>query len=152
MPHQKVTGEFPPAEPTQAEKREALENSLLGRAQADAELTSQGRYWKESEVRITGTPAYPPSQKIPRGTMILCRTNSHSAPASTRCKESEMPTELERRSIAGRLYSHLIKPPEEKSKPMVDGWARQRSQWGEVDHRARGATSPLGGQSKEIKK
>lgn len=59
-----------------------------------------------------------------------------------------MPTEPER-SIAGRLYSNLIKP-EEKPRPMIDGWARkQRQAWGEnVDHITRGPTSPLGGVAK----
>jgi hypothetical protein len=51
----------------------------------------------------------------------------------------------EQRSIATRLYSNRIKA---KSEPPVDGWAKQRQQWGEVDHRARGAVSPLGGQVK----
>jgi hypothetical protein len=61
-----------------------------------------------------------------------------------------MPTELER-SIAGRLYSNLVKTkPEEKIKPPVDGLARkQRQAWGEnVDHITRGPVSPLGGQVK----
>ena len=44
---------------TQAERREVLENTLLGRARADADLTSQGRYKRETATRIVGVPEYP---------------------------------------------------------------------------------------------
>jgi hypothetical protein len=50
-------------EPTQREKREALENTLLGRAEADADLTSQGRFKKETTTRVTGVPEYPAQPK-----------------------------------------------------------------------------------------
>ena len=48
-------------------------------------------------------------------------------------------------SLAEKMYSNLqVKPAHS-----VDGWAPKRAQWGEVDHRARGAVSPLGGQAKK---
>ena len=43
---------------SQAEKREILESSLLGRAQADSDLGS-GRFKKETTTRVTGVPTYP---------------------------------------------------------------------------------------------
>jgi hypothetical protein len=47
--------------------------------------------------------------------------------------------------FATKIFPNLqTKPPHQ-----IDGWAPQRAQWGEVDHRARGATSPLGGQAKK---
>jgi hypothetical protein len=62
MLSQYVTGKFPTLEhePTQREKREGLENTLLGRAQADGDLAAGGRFKKEIETRVTGVPTYPP--------------------------------------------------------------------------------------------
>jgi hypothetical protein len=55
------------------------------------------------------------------------------------------------RSIAGRMYPKL-KPKPEPDQPKrpqpIDGWAPNRAQWGEVDQRARGFMSPLGGKAK----
>ena len=44
---------------TQAEKRQVLKDTLLARAQADADLTSQGRFKRETTTRVTGVPEYP---------------------------------------------------------------------------------------------
>ena len=45
---------------SQSERREVLRNdSYLSRAQADADLTSQGRFKRETATRVTGVPAYP---------------------------------------------------------------------------------------------
>jgi hypothetical protein len=46
-------------EATQAEKREVLRDTLLARAQSDADLTSQGRFKREITTRVTGVPSYP---------------------------------------------------------------------------------------------
>ena len=49
-------------------------------------------------------------------------------------------------SLATKIYSNL----QPKPKAPIDGWAPKRAEWGEnVDHRARGAVSPLGGQVKQ---
>ena len=60
----------------------------------------------------------------------------------------------DKRTIAQRIYSNL-KPKSAgpgQPKPPADGWAKQRQAWGEnVDHRARGHVSPLGGQVKRGK-
>ena len=54
------------------------------------------------------------------------------------------------RSIAGRMYPSAKSG--EPKRPPIDGWAKQRKEWGEnVDHRTRGAVSPLGGQVKRSK-
>lgn len=45
---------------TQDEKLKVLRDSYLSRAQADADLGSQGRFKRETEARVTGTPTYPP--------------------------------------------------------------------------------------------
>ena len=53
--------------------------------------------------------------------------------------------------MAERIYSNLKQPTEPdqpKRPPPIDGWSPQRAQWGEVDHRARGFMSPLGGKAK----
>jgi hypothetical protein len=55
--------------------------------------------------------------------------------------------EKAKRSFAEKIYSNL----QPKSKAPIDGWARQRQAWGETDHRARGAVSPLGGTVKRGK-
>jgi hypothetical protein len=60
----------------------------------------------------------------------------------------------DKRTIAQRIYSKLKQPtePDQPKRPPVDGWAPQRKAWGEnVDHRARGHVSPLGGQVKRGK-
>jgi hypothetical protein len=44
---------------TQAEKKQTLKDSYLSRAQADADLTAQGRFKKETATRVTGVPTYP---------------------------------------------------------------------------------------------
>jgi hypothetical protein len=49
------------------------------------------------------------------------------------------------KSLAEKIFPNL----QPKPKAPIDGWAKQRSDWGEVDHRARAATSPLGGQAKK---
>jgi hypothetical protein len=57
----------------------------------------------------------------------------------------------DKRTIAGRIYSNLKQPtePEQPKRPQIDGWAKQRKDWGEDDyHRRRGAVSPLGGKAK----
>jgi hypothetical protein len=48
-------------------------------------------------------------------------------------------------SIATGLYPNLAVDDNQVKTNRIDGWAPQRSQWGEVDHRARGFVSPLGG-------
>ena len=56
--------------------------------------------------------------------------------------------------IASRIYTKLKPQPEpdKPKRPPIDGWAKQRKEWGEnVDHRARGAVSPLGGTVKRGK-
>ena len=50
-------------------------------------------------------------------------------------------------SLATKIYSNLQVNPRHK----IDGWARDRAQWGEVDHRKRGFVSPLGGTVKRGK-
>jgi hypothetical protein len=58
----------------------------------------------------------------------------------------------DKRSIAGRMYQKLKPKPEpdKPKRPPIDGWARQRKDWGEDDyHRRRGPVSPLGGQAKK---
>jgi hypothetical protein len=50
-------------------------------------------------------------------------------------------------SFATKIYSNL----QVKSAHPIDGWSPERKGWGEIDHRARGATSPLGGQVKRRK-
>jgi hypothetical protein len=59
----------------------------------------------------------------------------------------------DKRSIAQGMYPKLKQPTEPQPKrPPADGWAKQRQSWGEdVDHRARGHVSPLGGQVKRGK-
>ena len=59
----------------------------------------------------------------------------------------------DKRTIAQRIYSKLKQPTEpQQPKPPAVGWAKQRPQWGEnVDHRARGHVSPLGGTVKRGK-
>jgi hypothetical protein len=49
---------------TQDEKRKILKDTLLGRAEADADLAAGGRFKKEVETRVTGVPQYP---QIPSG-------------------------------------------------------------------------------------
>jgi hypothetical protein len=44
---------------TQSERREVLKDTYLSRAQSDADLTSQGRFKRETTNRITGVPEYP---------------------------------------------------------------------------------------------
>jgi hypothetical protein len=46
-------------EATQAERRQIERDSYLSRAQADADLTSQGRFKRETTTRVTGVPVYP---------------------------------------------------------------------------------------------
>jgi hypothetical protein len=46
-------------EATQAEKREVLRDTYLNRAQSDADLTSQGRFKRETVTRVTAVPTYP---------------------------------------------------------------------------------------------
>jgi hypothetical protein len=69
-----------------------------------------------------------------------------------RIGEMKMPLRL---TLAERIYTNLKpKPaePDQSKRPPIDGWARQRAQWGEaVDHRTRGPVSPLGGQVKRGK-
>ena len=43
---------------TQAEKRQILKDTYLNRAAADADLTSQGRFKRETATRVTGVPVY----------------------------------------------------------------------------------------------
>jgi hypothetical protein len=55
---------------------------------------------------------------------------------------------------SSRIYPNLkaTKPEETKRPPPIEGWAKQRKEWGEDDyHRARGPVSPLGGQVKRGK-
>jgi hypothetical protein len=40
-------------------RREVLRDSYLTRAQSDADLTSQGRFKRETATRVTGVPTYP---------------------------------------------------------------------------------------------
>jgi hypothetical protein len=47
-----------PNEPTQSEKREVLRDTYLSRAQSDADLTSQGRFKRETTTRVTSVPEY----------------------------------------------------------------------------------------------
>jgi hypothetical protein len=53
---------------------------------------------------------------------------------------------LVKRSIATGLYPNLSAEGTQTKQRPIDGWAPQRAKWGEVDHRARGFVSPLGGQ------
>jgi hypothetical protein len=57
------------------------------------------------------------------------------------------------KSVAESIYPKLKPKPEpvKPRRPPADGWAPQRAQWGEVDHRVRGAVSPLGGTVKRGK-
>jgi hypothetical protein len=48
-----------PNEPTQSEKREVLRDSYLSRAVADADLSAQGRFKRETATHVTGVPSYP---------------------------------------------------------------------------------------------
>jgi hypothetical protein len=60
----------------------------------------------------------------------------------------------DKRSLAERIYTKLKPKPTEPNQPKrqpIDGWAKQRQAWGEVDHRTRGPVSPLGGQVKRGK-
>jgi hypothetical protein len=53
--------------------------------------------------------------------------------------------------IAERIYPKLKPKPEPQKpkRPPVEGWAKQRKEWGEnVDQRTRGFMSPLGGKAK----
>ena len=54
-------------------------------------------------------------------------------------------------SIATGLFPNLPAENNQVKSNRVDGWAPQRERWGEIDHRKRGATSPLGGQVKRGK-
>lgn len=55
-------------------------------------------------------------------------------------------------SIAAGLFPNLPAENNQVKSNRVDGWARQRAQWGEnVDHRTRGPVSPLGGTVKRGK-
>jgi hypothetical protein len=57
---------------------------------------------------------------------------------------------LAKPSLAEKIYPGLRPKP---AAPRVDGWARERSQWGEsVDHVSRKEGSPLGGQAKLSKR
>ena len=44
---------------TQAEKRQVLKDTYLSRAVADADQSGGGRWKKQSETTVTGTPTYP---------------------------------------------------------------------------------------------
>jgi hypothetical protein len=61
-----------------------------------------------------------------------------------RIGEIKMPLRL---TLAERIYTNLKPKPAEPApkRPQIDGWAPQRAQWGEVDHRTRGPVSPLDG-------
>ena len=61
-------------------------------------------------------------------------------------RSKDQPTE-KATSLATKIF------PNRQVKPAhpIDGWAPKRAQWGEVDHRARGPVSPLGGQVKRGK-
>ena len=50
-------------------------------------------------------------------------------------------TEKASPSLATKMFPNLQPKPANQ----IDGWAPKRAQWGETDHRARGAVSPLGG-------
>jgi hypothetical protein len=43
----------------QAERKRVERDTYLTRAQADTDLTSQGRFKKETATRVTGVPVYP---------------------------------------------------------------------------------------------
>jgi hypothetical protein len=43
----------------QSERRRVERDTYLTRAQSDADLTSQGRFKKETATRVTGVPEYP---------------------------------------------------------------------------------------------
>ena len=60
----------------------------------------------------------------------------------------------DKRTIAQRIFPKLKQPaePDQAKRAPADGWAKQRKEWGEnVDHRARGAMSPLGGSATSSK-
>ena len=43
----------------QAERKSVERDTYLTRAQSDADLTSQGRFKRETATRVTGVPSYP---------------------------------------------------------------------------------------------
>lgn len=45
---------------SQDERRRVELDTYLARAQADTDLAAGGRFKKEVEARVTGTPTYPP--------------------------------------------------------------------------------------------
>jgi hypothetical protein len=48
-------------------------------------------------------------------------------------------------SLAEKMFPLQAKP----TAPRVEGWAKERKEWGEHDQRARGFMSPLGGKAKD---
>lgn len=46
-------------ETTQDERREVLKDTLLARAQADVDLTSQGRFKQQTTAHVSDVPTYP---------------------------------------------------------------------------------------------
>jgi hypothetical protein len=60
-------------------------------------------------------------------------------------RSKDQRTEKASPSFAEKMFPNL----QPKPKAPIDGWAKQRQAWGEVDHRKRGFVSPLGGQAKK---
>ena len=100
-------------EATQAEKREVLRDTYLNRAQSDADLTSQGRFKRETATRVTGVPVYP---QLPESSPWAHGFDTNLEPPLSVDVNAQEPVgtakEQEQSSLALSLATEVASPPD----------------------------------------